>query len=165
MSYYSRHRDECLAYAAMKRAAMTDEEKARHNEYYKRYWSLNSKYICERMINKRRIAREKREASVLPLKPPAEEVLPLIAPTVVILPTVVPDKATEISIKENKEVKQVKKQRVRKSRAIKIPVVDTAEPFGFENLSTTQKNVFKGIAPLGYCEKRLDVNPFLMTFK
>ena len=170
MSYYSRHRDECLAYAAMKRAAYTDEEKAKHNEYYKQYWGLNAKFICEKMINKRRIAREKREAAVmatpvLPLNPPAEKVLPLSPPTVVASPSVIPEKATEISIKANEEVKQMKKQRVRKSTAIKIPVVDTPEPFGFENLSTTQKNVFKGIAPLGYCEKRLDANPFLMTFK
>jgi len=147
MTYYSRHRDECLAYAAMVRAAYTEEQRKANHEYYKKYWAVNNRYICEKMILKRAIAREKREAARL-------------AP-----------KVQEISISgieavaKDEQLLVVKKKRVRKSKLRIQPLLPPPEPFGFENLTGVQKNVFKELAPQGWCEKRIDENPFFMTFK
>ena len=149
MTYYSRHRDECLAYAAMVRAAYTEEQRKANREYYKKYWAVNNRYICEKMILKRAIAREKREAARL-------------APKVQDISV----SGTE-AVTKDESISIVKKKRVRKSKLRIQPLLEPSEPepFGFENLTGVQKNSFKEIAPLGYCEKRVDENPFFMTFK
>lgn len=151
MTYYSRHRDECLAYAAMVRAAYTEEQRKANHEYYKKYWAANSRYICEKMILKRAIAREKREAARLaPKAVPKDECISLPTP-----------------VTKDASILPVKKKRVRKSKLRIQPLLEppAQEPFGFENLTGLQKNVFNELAPQGWCEKRVDENPFLMTFK
>jgi len=148
MTYYSRHRDECLAYAAMVRAAYTEEQRKANHEYYKKYWAVNNRYICEKMILKRAIAREKREAARL-----APKVQEISVP------------GTE-AVAKDESISSVKKKRVRKSKLRIQPLIEpTPEPFGFENLTGVQKNVFNELAPQGWCEKRIDENPFFMTFK
>ena len=149
MTYYSRHRDECLAYAAMVRAAFTEEQRKANHEYYKKYWAANSRYICEKQILKRAIAREKREAARL--APKVQEISV---------------SGTE-AVTKDESISIVKKKRVRKSKLRIQPLLEppAQEPFGFENLTNVQKNVFKEIAPQGYCDKRVDENPFFMTFK
>ena len=163
MTYYSRHRDECLAYAAMVRAAYTEEQRKANHEYYKKYWAVNSRYICEKMILKRAIAREKREAARLaPKAVSKDECISLPTPVTkdecISLPTPVTKDAS---------ILPVKKKRVRKSKLRIQPLLEppAPEPFGFENLTGVQKNVFNELAPQGWCEKRVDENPFLMTFK
>ena len=155
MTYYERHRDDCLAYAAMVRAAYTEEDFKKRKDYYDKYWQQNKIKICERQKLKRRLKQEGKEKVVQQQMP--EPVVEVSVPVVQAKP-----KRKRFRYAKGKgpgrgqgKVKEPKQYMT----AEKEP-----EPFGFENLNSAQKGVLKTIAPSGWYERPPEENPFVLKW-
>ena len=159
MTYYERHRDECLAYAAMVRAAYTDDDIKKRKEYYDKYWQQNKITICAKQRLKRRLKREAKEKQSLGQMP---EPAPVVRPVPEPVPATPKPKRNRYRYKKGEGPGNGKGK-------VKLPrpyfkTEKEPEPFGFETLNHAQKSIFRATAPQGWYERPVEENPFVMEW-
>lgn len=159
MTYYERHRDESLAYAAMVRAAYTEEDFKKRKDYYDKYWEQNKIRLCERQKLRRRLRREAKEKEAQQQMPeaPAPAPVPVAVPVVEAKP-----KRKRFRYPKGKGPGHGK-GKVKEPKQYMITEKEP-EPFGFENLNHAQKGVLKTIAPSGWYERPPEENPFVLNW-
>jgi ribosomal protein L13E len=159
MTYYERHKDDCLAYAAMVRANYTEDDFKKRKDYYDKYWQQNKIKICERQKLKRRLKQEEKQKTSQPEQQKMPE-------PVVETPTPVP--AVSVKRKRNRFRYPKGTGPGRGKGKVKIPreyyKTVVPEPFGFEHLNSTQKGILKTIAPSGWYERPPEENPFVLKW-
>jgi hypothetical protein len=146
MTYYEKHKDECLAYAAMVRASYTEDDIKKRKEYYDNYWEQNKISICAKQRIRRRLKKAEKEKEAQGEMPQPQE------------------QQKPPADSKPKKIRYIKKKKVSKLPKSYIKAEPEPEPFGFATLNSTQKGVFKAIAPQGWYERPSSENPFAIEW-